>query len=173
MRPINLSHFTTALPFYEPTFFFFALSCLLHWSMLFPPSTCSTQLSFPHYKVFSKPLSPRMDGFGTFLWAPLVPMHGSVIKCITLFVLMCIPLAYLCIPSLAKRLTSGRWLKYSLKDIQSMSNWLWVLAVGLQHGLCILLCVVLCVFQHCELFAGLLWLRGCDQCIAFIASWVG
>ena len=173
MCPINLSHFTTALPFYEPAFFFFFFCSFLPSSLVHAIPSLNLQLSFPHYKVFSKPLSPRMDGFGTFLWAPLVPMHGSVIKCITLFVLMCIPLAYLCITSLAKRLTSGRWLKYSLKDIQSMSNWLWVLAVGLQHGLCILLFVVLCVFQHCELFAGLLWLRGCDQCIAFMASWVG
>lgn len=55
-----------------------------------PPSSHFTWLMLAPYKAFSEPLSLRLDGLDTFLWAPLGSVHASVIKYIILYLFTCV-----------------------------------------------------------------------------------
>lgn len=55
-----------------------------------PLSSHFTWLMLAPYQAFSEPLSLRLDGLDTFLWAPLGPMHASVIKYVTLYLFTCV-----------------------------------------------------------------------------------
>ena len=90
--PYQLALFYYSFAFPPAAMFFLAFiigprcsHCLEH-----PPSSHFTWLMLAHYKSFSEPLSFRLDGLDMFLWAPLGPMHASVIKYITLYLFTCV-----------------------------------------------------------------------------------
>lgn len=111
--------------FREPAMLFLAFiigpccSCCLKC----PPSSHFTGLILTHY-IFWTSL-PQIR------WIRHVPLSSfRPYACIchkiyhTLFVHMYIPLSFVYINTLAKCLAFSRWLKYSLKNVQSMNNWL-------------------------------------------------